>query len=126
MTDAIAAFSMAEMLRDYSIEVSPHHSKVVDAAIERLQPGTEVFLPWIAGANPMDAVGPAVLLQRAGLVPVPHVCARHIETLAQLEQFAARLHLALPSNNERLMIITRVVREWNTANPGKPCADGRL
>jgi SpoVK/Ycf46/Vps4 family AAA+-type ATPase len=38
----------------------------------------------------------------------------------ELEQFAARLHLALPSSNERLMIITRVTREWNTANPGKP------
>ncbi len=39
----------------------------------------------------------------------------------ELEQFAARLHLALPTSNERLMIITRVVREWNAANPGKPC-----
>src|SRR5258708_33929991 len=38
----------------------------------------------------------------------------------ELEQFAARLHLALPSTNERLMIITRVAREWNAANPGKP------
>jgi ATPase family associated with various cellular activities (AAA) len=40
----------------------------------------------------------------------------------ELEQFAARLHLALPTTNERLMIITRVVREWNTANPGKLCS----
>jgi ATPase family associated with various cellular activities (AAA) len=38
----------------------------------------------------------------------------------ELEQFAARLHLALPSTNERLMIITRIAREWNAANPGKP------
>src|SRR6202000_932293 len=38
----------------------------------------------------------------------------------ELEQFAARLHLTLPSTNERLMIITRVSREWNIANPGKP------
>ncbi|MGB6356474.1 MAG: AAA family ATPase [Steroidobacteraceae bacterium] len=38
----------------------------------------------------------------------------------ELEQFAARLHLALPSTNERLMIITRVVREWAAANPTKP------
>jgi SpoVK/Ycf46/Vps4 family AAA+-type ATPase len=38
----------------------------------------------------------------------------------ELEQFAARLHLALPSANERLMIITRVVREWTAANPNKP------
>lgn len=37
----------------------------------------------------------------------------------ELEQFAARLHLALPSTNERLMIITRVVREWTAANPNK-------
>src|SRR5580704_5203713 len=40
----------------------------------------------------------------------------------ELDQFAARLHLALPTGNERLVIITRVVREWNTANPGKPCS----
>jgi ATPase family associated with various cellular activities (AAA) len=38
----------------------------------------------------------------------------------ELEHLAARLHLALPSINERLMIITRVVKEWNTANPDKP------
>ncbi|HXP64147.1 MAG TPA: AAA family ATPase [Steroidobacteraceae bacterium] len=38
----------------------------------------------------------------------------------ELEQFAARLRLALPTTNERLMIITRVAREWNTANPDKP------
>jgi SpoVK/Ycf46/Vps4 family AAA+-type ATPase len=40
----------------------------------------------------------------------------------ELEQFAARLHLALPTSNERLMIITRVVGEWNKANPGKPAS----
>ena len=40
----------------------------------------------------------------------------------ELEQFAARLHLALPTPNERLMIVTRVARAWNTANPGKPLA----
>ncbi|HEV7611528.1 MAG TPA: AAA family ATPase [Steroidobacteraceae bacterium] len=38
----------------------------------------------------------------------------------ELEQFAARLHLALPSTNERLMIVTRVAREWTAANPNKP------
>jgi methylenetetrahydrofolate reductase (NADPH) len=91
MTDATAAFSIAEMLRGYSIEVNPSHPKLVEAALERLQPGTEVFLPWIPGANPMDDVGHAARLQRAGLVAVPHVGARHIESLAQLEQFAARL-----------------------------------
>src|ERR1700722_8243280 len=38
----------------------------------------------------------------------------------ELQQFSARLHLALPSANERLMIIPRIVREWTSANPDKP------
>jgi ATPase family associated with various cellular activities (AAA) len=38
----------------------------------------------------------------------------------ELEPFAARLRLALPSTNERLMIITRVISEWTAANPTKP------
>jgi hypothetical protein len=38
----------------------------------------------------------------------------------ELQQFSARLHLALPTTNERLMIITRIVREWTSANPNKP------
>lgn len=38
----------------------------------------------------------------------------------ELEHLAARLHLTLPSPNERLMIVTRVVREWAAANPSKP------
>ncbi len=103
MTDATAAFSIAEMLRGYSIEVSPTHPRLVDAALERLQPGTEVFLPWIPGANPMDSVGPAARLQRAGLIAVPHLGARHIESAAQLEQFAARV--AGEAGVDRILII---------------------
>lgn len=92
MTDiATASHSIAEVLRGYSIEVSPSQSKAVDAAPARLEPGTEVFLPWIPGANPLDVVEPAARLRRAGLVPVPHIGARHIESAAQLARFMARL-----------------------------------
>ena len=83
--------SIAEMLRGYSIELNPSESKIVDAAASRLDPGTEVFLTWIPGANPMAMVGTAAKLRRAGLLPVPHIGARHIESAAQLEQLAARL-----------------------------------
>lgn len=82
---------MAEMLRSYSIEVHPGDTKVVDLACARLDPGTEVFLTWIPGTNPMDMIEPAAKLRRSGLFPVPHIGARHIESAAQLEQFAARL-----------------------------------
>ena len=79
------------MLRGYSIEVNPSQAGVLDAAVERLDRGTEVFLTWIPGTNPMDTVGPAAKFKRAGLIPVPHVGARHLESLAQLQLFAGRL-----------------------------------
>jgi methylenetetrahydrofolate reductase (NADPH) len=88
---ATISTSIAGALRGYSIEVIPNDPIVVDAALARLDPGTEVFLIWIPGANPMDLIGPAARLRRAGLVPVPHVGARHIQSTAQLEQLAARL-----------------------------------
>src|SRR5271166_1822809 len=87
----VAPLSIVNMLRGYSIEVNPGQSKVLDAAVERLDRGTEVFLTWVPGATPMDAVAPAARLRRAGLVPVPHVAARHLESAAQLQLYAARL-----------------------------------
>jgi methylenetetrahydrofolate reductase (NADH) len=79
------------MLQGYSIEVNPRESKSVDAAPDRLDPGTDVFLTWIPGADPADTVAVAAKLRRAGLFPVPHIGARLIESKAQLEQFAERL-----------------------------------
>ena len=37
----------------------------------------------------------------------------------ELENFATRMHLALPSVNERQMIVKRVAQEWSKANPGR-------
>jgi methylenetetrahydrofolate reductase (NADPH) len=83
--------SISETLRGYSIEINPNDANVVDLAMDRLDPSTEVFLTWIPGADPMDLIGPAKRLRRAGLVPVPHIGARHIQSADQLEQLAARL-----------------------------------
>jgi len=90
MTDAAPTTSITPMLSGYSIELNPG-SQVLDATLDRLAPGTEVFLTWIPGANPMHMVGTARRLRRAGLFPVPHVGARHLESSTQLEQFAVRL-----------------------------------
>src|SRR5215472_12927705 len=104
MTDVAATTtSVARMLRGYSIEMNPHDPKVVDAALARLDPGTEVFLTWIPGANPADVIAPAAKLRRAGLVPVPHIGARHVESANQLEGLAARL--ASEAGVERVLII---------------------
>ncbi len=92
MTNTTAsAPSVAEMLKGFSIELNPGDAKVMDAAPGRLDPGTEVFLTWIPGTNPMERIAPAGKLRKAGLFPTPHIGARHVESAAQLEQFAARL-----------------------------------
>jgi methylenetetrahydrofolate reductase (NADPH) len=89
--NAAAASSIAQMLQGYSIEVNPKDSKALDAALHRLNRGTEVFLTWIPGADPMHMIGEAAKLQRAGLLAVPHIGARHLESATQLEQLAVRL-----------------------------------
>ncbi len=91
MTHPAAAPSIAEMLQGFSIEVNAGDAKVVEAAIARLAAGTQIFLTWIPGANPMNMVGPSAKLRRAGLFPVPHIGARHLESAAQLRQLADRL-----------------------------------
>jgi methylenetetrahydrofolate reductase (NADPH) len=100
---ATAISGIAPLLRNYSIEVNPAESKVIDAAPARLEPGTEIYLTWIPGTDPMDMVAPAEKLRRAGLFPVPHIGARHIESAAQLRQMAGRL--ASEAGVDRVLIV---------------------
>jgi methylenetetrahydrofolate reductase (NADPH) len=98
-----ASSSILRMLRGYSIEINLRQPRALDAARERLDRGTEVFLVWIPGADPIEMVGPASRLRRAGLVPVPHVAARHLESSGQLMQLAARL--AGDAGVDRILLI---------------------
>ena len=88
---AASSPNVARMLRGYSIEVNPNDLRALDAVPARLDPGTEVFLTWIPRADPMSFIPPAAQLRRAGLVPVPHIGARHIQSIGQLRQVAERL-----------------------------------
>ena len=67
-----------ELLRGHSIQLNPGDAKTLQAAAERLDPGTEVSLAWIPGSYPMDTTAQAASLKRAGHIPVPHVGARVI------------------------------------------------
>jgi len=104
MTNSSAAPpTVADMLRRFSIEVNPGETKVIDAAPQRLDPGTEVFMTWIPGKDPMDTIGPAKKLRDAGLYPTPHIGARHVQSAGQLEDFAGRL--VRESGVDRVLII---------------------
>ena len=103
MSEKAASTNIASMLSRYSIEVHPGDSKALEEAQRRLSPETEVFLTWIPGTNPMNIVEAAIRLRRAGLLPVPHVCARHLESSVQLERFATCL--AEEAGVDRILLV---------------------
>jgi methylenetetrahydrofolate reductase (NADPH) len=102
MDSATASPGVLRLLHGFSIELNPGDSKTLQAAAERLDPGTEVSLAWISGSNPMDMVAPAAGLKRAGHLPMPHVGARHLESATQLQRLAGQLKDA---GVDRILII---------------------
>ena len=96
-------YPLSEMLRDYSLELTPGDTRLIDAAIERLRPRTVVSLTWIPGSNPMDMIVPAARLRHAGLFVMPHIGARHLRSRAELQQLAERL--VGEAGVERVLII---------------------
>jgi len=103
MNETATDSTVAEMLRDYSVELTPDASKLIDAAVNRLAPQTLVSLTWIPGTDPMQTIAPAARLRRAGLVVMPHIGARHLESRVQLEQIAERL--AGEASVDRILIV---------------------
>jgi len=102
MDPAAASPGIVALLRGHSIELNPGDARTLQAAAERLDPGTEVSLAWIPGSNPMDMVAPAASLKRAGHIPMPHVGARHLENAAHLQRLAEQLRDA---GVDRVLII---------------------
>jgi len=71
---------LADLLRGYSAEVTAHDRKGLDAAAQLMSPGAEVFIACLPGESADRLIAAAALLRRAGLVPVPHLVARNIDS----------------------------------------------
>lgn len=78
------------LLRRCSLEASSGDA-AIDAAASHLAPGTDVYVNWLPTDNHHRSVAAAVKLRRAGLNPVPHIAARYLASLTQLQDFLARL-----------------------------------
>jgi methylenetetrahydrofolate reductase (NADPH) len=94
MDGASADESVAELeklLRNYSAEVTSGDRKSIDAAKRMMAPGAEVFIASLP-SDPADRqVSVAAELKGAGLTPVPHVVARNIKNLRDLDLLLGRL-----------------------------------
>ena len=64
-----------------------------------LAPGTQVFVTMLPHRPLEELVASAVSLRAAGLTPVPHVSARHFDSLAVLEKLLSSLALQAQADN---------------------------
>ena len=82
---------LADLLRNYSAEVTCRDEKSIRAAESLMRPGSEVFIVSLPSDTEDRRIAVAAELRHAGLVPVPHIVARNIGSRAHLETLLRRL-----------------------------------
>jgi methylenetetrahydrofolate reductase (NADPH) len=83
--------AMANLLKDYSVELTARDRKSLEIAPEALKPGQEVFIAALPNDKVDDVVAACAQLRKDGLTPVPHVVARNIESVKALDSLLGRL-----------------------------------
>jgi methylenetetrahydrofolate reductase (NADPH) len=81
----------AHILDGYSVEVTTRDARSLSQVQPILPSGTEVFIAALPKEKPARQVEMAVELRALGHVPVPHIVARHISDVADLDALLARL-----------------------------------
>src|SRR5450756_272389 len=89
--EEVSAIELRELLRNYSAEVTSGDRKSIEAAMRLMQPGSEVFIASLPSDPGDRQVSVAVQLKDAGLTPVPHVVARNVKDLGELDLLLGRL-----------------------------------
>lgn len=89
--DASKRQPVRALLNGWSIEIPSRDIAALAVASHHLEPGTDVYLNWIAGDTHHRTVAAATKLRRAGLNPVPHIAARYLASFSQLADFLSRL-----------------------------------
>lgn len=74
----------------YSLEVSAKDIPALTAAAPRMLPGSTVSIPYLPGQDNDARLATARAVRALGLVPMPHLSARRITSLAELESFVKR------------------------------------
>lgn len=80
-----------DLMSGFSIELIPSPNQQVASKVAALPRGTEVFLPYAASTRPEDVISAAIELRSVGMVPVPHIPARRIESGAGLSRYVESL-----------------------------------
>jgi methylenetetrahydrofolate reductase (NADPH) len=74
----------------YSLEVSAKDIPALTAAAPRILPGSTISIPYLPGQDDDARLAAARAVRALGLVPMPHLSARRIASLAELDYFVTR------------------------------------
>ncbi len=74
----------------YSLEVSAKDIPALTAAAPRMLPGSTVSIPYLPGQDNDARLAAARAVRALGMVPMPHLSARRIASLAELDSFVQR------------------------------------
>jgi methylenetetrahydrofolate reductase (NADPH) len=80
----------AALLREASVEISPHDKHAGDGLRDFFAAGTTVFVNHPASVTPGEIISACVRLRRAGFVPVPHIAARRLKSVDDAVDFLRR------------------------------------
>ncbi|PPV04980.1 methylenetetrahydrofolate reductase [Xanthomonas bromi] len=83
--------SLASSITDaYSLEVSVKDSGALTKAAPRIMPGSAMFIPYLPGQDDAARLAAAQRARRLGFDPIPHLSARRIGSLKELQAFVER------------------------------------
>ena len=83
--------SIQNLVKDYSIEVTPHQATRIERFAGFLADRTRVYIPQTPQTQLPDILALAARLRRERMEPVPHLVARRIDRLSRVDEFLARL-----------------------------------
>ena len=97
-TDSVGAgdpkMAVVNLTQGFSIETTPKQAQKVESFAAVLPRGSRVFVAFIPGEHSAAIVALAERLVSEGMVPVPHIPARNLASLAAFERYARALHEA--------------------------------
>lgn len=82
--------SLRHITDGYSLEVSTKDIAALTAAAPRILPGSTISIPYLPGQDDQARLAAARAVRGLGFEPMPHLSARRIASLAQLDAFVTR------------------------------------
>lgn len=91
------------ILDGYSLEVSLKDIPALSAAASKIEPGATVSIPYLLNQDNEARLAAARAVRGLGFAPMPHLSARRIASLTELESFVQRA--VLEAGVERCFVI---------------------